>query len=309
MDPLGNETTNRDRGGPTRTVLGAGVAALVLGTAVWLGVSAGTGSARSTVAPRNTALPTISGTLSLGQTLAASQGMWSGTTPITYTYQWQQCDDTGASCTAEPAGTGATYIIVGNNVGNTMRVVVTATNSDGSATATSAATMKISGTLPVTTTGTTTTATTTSGTITTTTMSTTTTKSPAGCTTTGGTVPIANITSPAHLTIDAFTVTPSPVTFGTKALTVRVHISGCGGNVQGALVYVTAVPYNMFNIPREATTGADGYAMLTFNALPGFPVSQKQSVLVMFVRARKSGESILGGISARRLVSFTVRKS
>ena len=101
---------------------------------------------------------------------------------------------------------------------------------------------------------------------------------------------------------------PSPVTFGTSTLTVRIHISACGGSVQGALVYVTAVPYNMFDIPDEQTTGSDGWAKLTFTALPGFPVSQKQQLLVMFVRARKNGEDILAGISARRLISFTVTK-
>ena len=121
-------------------------------------------------------------------------------------------------------------------------------------------------------------------------------------------MPIANITSPAHLAIDGFQVSPSPVTFGTRTLSVRVHISGCGGSVQGALVYVTAVPYNMFQVPAEQMTGSDGWATLTMSALPGFPVSPKQQLLVMFIRARKDGEDLLGGISARRLVSFNVKK-
>ena len=89
---------------------------------------------------------------------------------------------------------------------------------------------------------------------------------------------------------------------------MRFHVGSCGGSVQGALVSATAVPYGMFGNTNEQTTGSDGWASLDFTALTGFPVSQKQQLLVLFVRARKSGDDILGGISSRRLVSFKVSR-
>ena len=86
--------------------------------------------------PVNTVLPTISGTAQVGQTLTASAGTWTGTQPITYAYQWRRCNTSGASC-ADIAATGSSYAATSADVGSTLRVVVTATNSAGTATATS----------------------------------------------------------------------------------------------------------------------------------------------------------------------------
>jgi hypothetical protein len=128
-----------------------------------------------------------------------------------------------------------------------------------------------------------------------------------GCPAGGNPDQVSAVSSPAHLLIDGQTSDPAVVSAGVQTLVVRYHVtSTCGGPVQGALVYATATPFNQFSIPPETPTGADGWAELRFQRLGGFPVSPKQQLIAMFVRARKPGESVLAGISARRLFSIRV---
>jgi RHS repeat-associated protein len=87
-------------------------------------------------APVNTTAPAISGNLVDGQTLTTSSGTWSGTTPISYAYQWQRCTARGASCTAISGATTTTYHLAPADVGHVLQIKVTATNSAGSASAT-----------------------------------------------------------------------------------------------------------------------------------------------------------------------------
>ncbi len=87
--------------------------------------------AAAPVAPANTTPPVITGAAQDGQILTASQGEWTGTSPIAYSYDWLRCT---AACT--PTGvTGPSYPLTATDVGNQMTVVVTAVNEAGSATA------------------------------------------------------------------------------------------------------------------------------------------------------------------------------
>ncbi|MGO9788742.1 MAG: hypothetical protein ACLP8S_04185 [Solirubrobacteraceae bacterium] len=84
--------------------------------------------------PSNTSPPIISGTTTVGQNLTSSTGAWSGTAPISYSYQWQLC--TG-SCSDIGGATSSSYLVIAADVGAKLEVVVTATNTAGSAQATS----------------------------------------------------------------------------------------------------------------------------------------------------------------------------
>jgi hypothetical protein len=229
------------------------------------------GSAR----PRNTSAPTIAGSPVIGETLTASPGTWSGSQPITYGYQWRRCDRNGNSCASISAATGRTYATQQPDVGASLRVRVTARNSIGTDTATSAPTAVIVA------------------------------GAPTGCPAGNAAIHVDQLSSPARLLVDRLQATPSPVPRSTGGLVARFHVSACGGrSVAGAIVYATAVPYNQFAIPPEQPTGEDGWVTLSMNRLAGFPAAKGQTLLVMFVRARKGGEALLGGISTRRLVSF-----
>jgi hypothetical protein len=88
--------------------------------------------------PVNTVAPALSGSAVEGQTLRATAGSWSGS-PTSFAYQWQDCNALGAACAAISGATSASYVLLGADVGHTVRVVVTAINAGGSAEAASSA--------------------------------------------------------------------------------------------------------------------------------------------------------------------------
>jgi hypothetical protein len=264
-------------------VFGTGVGAVVVSA---LALFAGPGIAAGQAKPVNTAPPSISGTPQEGKTLIGSRGEWNNN-PTDYDFFWMRCDKNGGSCANISGAHARQYTLTSVDVGNTVRFRVVAKNADGNTSAASvpsAVIQKAATPVPPTP------------------------SRGGGCPTgSGNPDQVSAITSPANLLIDGQTSDPAVVPSGVQTLVVRYHVtSTCGGPVQGALVYATATPFNQFSIPPETPTGADGWAELRFQRLGGFPVSPRQQLVAMFVRARKPGESVLAGISARRLFSIRV---
>lgn len=81
--------------------------------------------------------PTLEGYGTVGDTLTAQHGLWVGTETITYGYEWQKCNADGEECEAIAGATGGTYVLAESQIGDTVRVVVTATNTAGNESATS----------------------------------------------------------------------------------------------------------------------------------------------------------------------------
>ena len=96
--------------------------------------SAATATVTTPAAPVNTPPPTVSGPGAAGANTDRATGSWSGTTPISYSDQWQRCSP---GC-GDISGAERQYLpVAAADVGATLRVAVTASNSSGSSHASS----------------------------------------------------------------------------------------------------------------------------------------------------------------------------
>jgi alpha-tubulin suppressor-like RCC1 family protein len=97
--------------------------------------------------PRNVFPPTIAGKATEGVRLTAKNGFWEGG-GLSFSYVWERCTAPGICEPIEPAATELKYELAYPDVGNTVRVVATATNRVGSLAATSAETALVVGVPP-----------------------------------------------------------------------------------------------------------------------------------------------------------------
>lgn len=86
------------------------------------------------VPPLASAPPIVTGNAEQGAVLTGSDGAWSASNPVSITHQWQRCDSAFA-CTDIRGATSSTYTPTLEDVRSALRVVVTATSIDGSASA------------------------------------------------------------------------------------------------------------------------------------------------------------------------------
>ena len=100
--------------------------------------------------PLNNQPPTVTGTATVGNQLTATAGSWTGSPTPTFTYQWQDCDTNGANCSPISGATNTTYTITNQDIGFTIEVLVTATNTAGTNQAASSPTNTIPAPAPTT---------------------------------------------------------------------------------------------------------------------------------------------------------------
>jgi hypothetical protein len=107
--------------------------AAIAGMSLLVGLSvlavARVGSARAAVGYpgvlENDGSPIVAGDVEVGGAAVASAGDWSGQGPISYAYQWQDCNP---ACASIPGATGPTYTPTAADLAARLVVIVTASN-------------------------------------------------------------------------------------------------------------------------------------------------------------------------------------
>ena len=224
--------------------------------------------------PKNTGLPGISGSAKEGKTLTTGNGSWT-LNPVSFAYQWNRCDSSGANCAPIAGATANSYVLAEPDVGSTIRSAVTATNQCGAATtAVSNATAVVQASAPA---------------ITTTTL-------PGGAqnvaysttlAASGGIQPyswsVASGTLPSGLSLNSGTgvISGTPTASGTSSFTVKVTDGNSMTGTQalsitvtpGVSIATTTLPAGEQNIAYSTNLAASGGTQpytwsITTGALP-----------------------------------------
>jgi hypothetical protein len=232
----------------------------------------GMAGAEANVVPANTEAPAVVGTAQDGELVVAKDGEWSGTNPMSFTYQWLRCDGNGANCATIAGATAKTYRVATADVDHRLKVDVTARNVTGTARATSRGSAAVA--------------------------------RPAGATRLADgrySIPATSVQLPQRLVISGVEFAPRVLT-SRQSFTGRFRVTDTRGYiVRDAVVLVTGVPLGWILQPQEAKTNVDG--LLTVQLQPTTRLRLvRGGSMVMFIRARKDGDSLLAGISTRRLV-------
>jgi hypothetical protein len=267
-------STRRARVGVLTLIGAVGAAAFVA-----LGYASSQTPAQAQYAPTNTKAPSISDKKpQQGEVLTADPGTWNSDGPVSFTFQWLRCDDKGNKCVGIPSATQQKYTVQGADVGNTLRVTVTATNASGtSAPATSDKTDPVKAA-----------------------------PAPPPPPPPGSTIPVTAVTAPERLVAAEVGFSPNPIRRQTPSIDVRVRVKDTRGFlVSGALVFVRSTPL-VTTSSGEATSGNDGWATVRLHPRRNYGIIRFQDNLQIFVRVRKAGDPLFAGVSGRQLVQVRI---
>lgn len=127
--------------------------ALVEKSDIWLGALAliffslclclNATAAWATEPPVSTSPPTIEGEATVDSPLKGGKGVWEGTAPLTFQWQWLRCNPEGGECEPIEGAIEPNRPVRELDLGSTLRLKVTATNKAGSSSAASSATAVI----------------------------------------------------------------------------------------------------------------------------------------------------------------------
>lgn len=267
-----------------RRKAGLGAAVAVLATAFALVGSSALGStaAQAQYAPSNTVAPTVTGSAAVTQVVTANVGTWTGDQPIVFEFQWQRCNNGGQNCVSIPDARSQTYTVASTDAGATLRVTVTARNSQGSASAISAATGVV-GQAPGP-----------AGAI----------KLPSGETS----IPVTSVPKGERLIVDRVGFTPSPVRSRTQPIQARIKVMDTRGYVvRDAIVFIRSTPL-VTTAQDSGRTQQDGTIIYTMLPERDFPAIRNSYSIQFFVKAYRQGDDPLAGVSGTRLVQVPMSR-
>jgi hypothetical protein len=202
--------------------------------------------------------------------LSASPGSWNGVPALTYSYAWERCNRDGERCLPIDGATGATYGIGDSDIGFTLRVVVTASNSAGTLSAPSEPTSVIE---------------------------------PEGLIELAGgadSIPVSSVSAPNKLKIDRVSFAPAVVR-SYAAVTLRLRVVDAHGYVvRGVRVTVEPVRRGQIQLGRARSTTVDGTVAVAIRPARSLALRSGR-VLAVTIFADKPGDAD-GEVSATRVL-------
>ena len=121
-------------------------------------------------------------------------------------------------------------------------------------------------------------------------------------------IPTTSVPSNERLVVDQVVFSPSPVQSQTAPITVRIKIKDTRGYVvRDAEIFIRSTPLVTHNAQNQKT-GQDGWLQLETVPERDFPELRSGYAVQFFVKASRTGDPELAGISGTRLVQVPLSR-